>query len=84
MLHSYQQYLPISIVGEERTVNEVLQQTLIQTRPDSKGEVEHIPLRELVKVRPAEDLKTITAGRNGEYIPFRFYEVDNAPELMER
>ena len=71
MLHSYQQYLPISIVGEERTVNEVLQQTLIQTRPDSKGEVEHIPLRELVKVRPAEDLKTITAGRNGEYIvPF--------------
>ena len=84
MLHSYQQYLPISIVGEERTVNEVLQQTLIQTRPDSKGEVEHIPLRELVKVRPAEDLKTITAGRNGEYIPFRFYEVDNAPELMEK
>lgn len=84
MLHSYQQYLPISIVGEERTVNEALQQTLIQTRPDSKGEVEHIPLRELVKVRPAEDLKTITAGRNGEYIPFRFYEVDDAPELMEK
>ena len=84
MLHSYLQYLPISIVGEERTVNEVLQQTLIQTRPDSKGEVEHIPLRELVKVRPAEDLKTITAGRNGEYIPFRFYEVDDAPELMEK
>ena len=49
MLHSYQQYLPISIVGEERTVNEVLLQTLIQTRPDSKGEVEYIPLRELVK-----------------------------------
>lgn len=84
MLHSYQQYLPISIVGEERTVNEVQQQTLIQTRPDSKGEVEYIPLRELVKVRPAEDLKTITAGRNGEYIPFRFYEVDDAPELMEK
>lgn len=59
MLHSYQQYLPISIVGEERTVNEVQQQTLIQTRPDSKGEVEYIPLRELVKVRPAEDLKRL-------------------------
>ena len=67
-----------------QSLNEVLQQTLIQTRPDSKGEVEHIPLRELVKVRPAEDLKTITAGRNGEYIPFRFYEVDDAPELMEK
>ena len=28
MLHSYQQYLPISIAGEERTVNDVLRQTL--------------------------------------------------------
>lgn len=83
MLHSYQQYLPISIVGEERTVNEVLQQTLISTRPDSKGKVEYIPLRDLVVVSPAEDLKTITAGRNGEYIPFRFYNVDEAERLMQ-
>lgn len=82
MLHSYQQYLPISIVGEEKTVNEVLQQTLISTRPDSKGKVEYIPLRDLVVVSPAEDLKTITAGRNGEYIPFRFYGVDEAEHLM--
>ena len=83
MLHSYQQYLPISIVGEERTVNDVLQQTLIQTRPDAKGEVEYIPLRNLVKVGPAEDLKTITSGRNGEYIPFRFYGVRDAEPLMQ-
>ena len=83
MLHSYQQYLPISIVGEEQTVNDVLQQTLIQTRPDDKGRIEYVPLRELIRIRPAEDLKTITAGRNGEYIPFRFYDVADAPELME-
>ena len=73
MLHSYQQYLPISIAGEECTVNDVLRQTLIPTRADGKGTVEYIPLRDLVKVTPAEDLKTITAGRNGEYIPFCFY-----------
>lgn len=83
MLHSYQQYLPISIVGEEKTVNEVLQQSLISTRPDSKGKVEYVPLRDLVVVSPAEDLKTITAGRNGEYIPFRFYGVDEAEHLMQ-
>lgn len=82
MLHSYQQYLPINIVGEEQTVNDVLQKTLIQTRADGKGQVEYIPLRDLVKVTPAEDLKTITAGRNGEYIPFRFYEVADAEPLM--
>lgn len=82
MLHSYQQYLPINIVGEEQTVNDVLQETLISTRPDGKGTVEYIPLRDLVKITPAEDLKTITAGRNGEYIPFRFYEVEDADLLM--
>lgn len=38
MLHSYQQYLPISIAGDEKTVNQVLQETLIQTQPDSKTE----------------------------------------------
>ena len=83
MLHSYQQYLPISIAGDEKTVNQVLQETLIQTQPDSKtGEVNFIPLRELIKVTPAEDLKSITAGRNGEYIPYKFYGVEDAEQLM--
>ncbi|WP_291530355.1 efflux RND transporter permease subunit [Bacteroides sp. UBA939] len=82
-LHSYQQYLPISIVGEEQTVNDILQETLVQTRMD-KGRTEYLPLRELVTVTPAEDLKSITAGRNGEYIPFRFYDVQKAEPLMEQ
>lgn len=82
MLHSYQQYLPISIVGEEQTVNGMLQETLIATRPDAQGEVSYIPLRELIKVEPGEDLKTLTAGRNGEYIPFNFYHVEDASRLM--
>lgn len=83
MLHSYQQYLPISIVGDEKTVDEVLQETLIQTQPDNKGNVQYIPLRELVVVNPAEDLKSITSGRNGEYIPFDFYGVENAEKLIK-
>ena len=83
MLHSYQQYLPISIVGEEQTVNNILQETLVPTRADQYG-VEYLPLRELVSVAPAEDLKAITAGRNGEYVPFRFYEVKEAEPLMEQ
>ena len=70
MLHSYQQYLPINIAGDEKTVNEVLQETLVQTQPDNRGNVDFIPLRELINVAPAEDLKSITSGRNGEYVPF--------------
>lgn len=83
MLHSYQQYLPITIADEEKTVNMVLQQTLVQTQlTDKNATVNYIPLREFVKVTPAEDLKNITAGRNGEYIPFSFYDVEEADKLM--
>lgn len=83
MLHSYQQYLPITIAGDEKTVNSVLQETLIQTRADNQGVVNYIPLRELVSVHPSEDLKSITAGRNGEYISFGFYDVKKPEQLME-
>ena len=31
---------------------------------------------------PSHPAKTLTAGKNGEFIPFRFYDVDNAEELM--
>lgn len=74
-LHTYQQNLPVSIVGQEQTVNEVMAQTLVRTQPDAQGKVNDIPLSSLVKLVPSEDLKTITAGRNGEYIPFSFYDV---------
>lgn len=83
MLHSYQQYLPITIAGNEKTVNRVLQETLVQTQPDNRGNIEYIPLRELVKVAPAEDLKSITAGRNGEFVPFDFYRVRDADKLIK-
>lgn len=83
-LRSYQQYLPIGIAGREMTVNRVLAETLVETRADAKtGEKHYIPLRELVKVVPDEDLKQITAGRNGEYIPISFYGVKDAPRLVE-
>ena len=83
MLHSYQQYLPINIVGSGQTVDEVLQTTLVRTLPDEEGHVEQIPLNQLVRVSYGEDLKTVTAGRNGEYIPFSFHGVEDAPALMD-
>lgn len=82
LLHSYQQYLPISIAGDEKTVEGVLGETLIQTLPDDKGNVNYIPIRELIRVAPAEDLKSITAGKNGEYIPYKFYNVPKGEELL--
>ena len=81
-LRSYQQYLPISIAGEERTINEILRTTLVKTQKDARGESYEIPLSSLVKVMSSEDLKSIIAGKNGEYIPISFYDVKDAPTLM--
>ncbi|NDV58512.1 efflux RND transporter permease subunit [Bacteroides sp. 519] len=82
MLHSYQQYLPITISGDDKTVNSVLNETLIQTNADKEGNAAYLPLREFISIFPSEDLKSITAGRNGEYIPFRFYDVNKPEQLM--
>ena len=83
-LRSYQQYLPIGIAGREMSVNRILAETLVETNADvTTGERNYIPLRELVSIVPDEDLKEITAGRNGEYIPVNFYGVRNVPEVMD-
>ena len=83
-LRSYQQYLPIGIAGREMSVNRILAETLVETNADAvTGERNHIPLRELVRIVPDEDLKEITAGRNGEYIPVNFYNVGNVPQVMD-
>ena len=82
-LRSYQQYLPIGIAGEEKSVNRILNETLVQTQPDKNRQVNYIPLSELVSIVPAEDLKSITAGKNGEYIPLSFYDVENPTRLMK-
>ena len=58
-LRSYQQYIPITIAGDDRTVDEVLSQTIVRD----------IPLSNIVSVARDQDLKNITAGRDGEYVP---------------
>ena len=83
-LRSYQQYLPITLVGREQTVNEVMQNTLIRTLPDKDKEVQYIPLQSLISIAPSEDFKTIAAGKNGEFVPFSFYDVKDAPQLMQK
>ena len=88
-LRSYQQYLPISISGNEKTVEQVLQETLVKNNPANKadgteGTTAYVPLQSLVSAQQSQDLKTIEAGRNGEYIPLRFYEVKDAPGLMDK
>jgi len=77
-LRSYQQYLPIRLEDEGRTVEQILQETMVPVKDNN-----FVPLYELVSVMPSEDLKTIVAGKNGEYIPFDFYDVKKPGKLMK-
>lgn len=83
-LRSYQQYLPISLAGNDQTVNDVIENTLIRTLPGSNKSTQYIPLQSLVSITPSEDVKAITAGKNGEFIPFSFYDVKDANHLMDK
>ena len=83
LLRSYQQYLPITIAGDNRTVDDVLQNTLIQTQPDNYGNVHEVPLKEFVRELSGEDLKSITAGSYDEYVPYKFYDVEHPEKLMK-
>lgn len=81
VLRSFQQYLPISLTGKQQTVEQVLRETLVQAKGGSDTPRAMIPLQSLVKVEQNEDIKTIVAGKNGEYIPKNYYNVKH-PELL--
>ena len=55
----------------------------MHTVADDQGHFNYVPLQSLVNVASGKDLKTITAGKNGEYIPLSFYDVtSDAQPLM--
>ncbi len=82
-LRSQQQYLPIVLGGEEKTINEVINNTLVEISTNSDGTRNRVALSTFVTATPTEDLKTIVAGKAGEYIPFAYHEVDNAERMIE-
>lgn len=82
-LRSYQQYLPMGIGADERSVEEILASTLVTTQPDDNGETSEIPLRNLVRVVRDRDLKNISAGRNGEYVPLAYNDLPDPGKTAE-
>ena len=84
VLRSFQQYLTISLAGKQQTVEQVLRETLVRANaaPGRPGTM--IPLQSLVSVQRGEDIKTIVAGKNGEYIPMNYYGVKHPETLIKR
>jgi len=81
-LRSYQQYLPIVMGNEDQNVHDVISRILIYTMPDEKGQINRVPLSAFVSITPSEDMKTIIAGKNGEYIPLDFYDTRQVENII--
>ena len=84
VLRSYQQYLPIVIADAqtEQTIREIIDNILINTYPDENAQINRLPLSAFVTTTPSEDLKTIIAGRNGEYIQMNFHDAQHVENII--
>ena len=81
-LRSFQDYLPITVAGGEQTLDGILNRTFVTISATDGSKNRHqVPLRAFVKQSFGEDLKTITAGTAGEYVPYTFAETKNANEI---
>lgn len=69
ILRSYQEYIPVRITDRGKSVEEVLETTLVRGRPTPDRKISEIPLKTLVRTSWSNDFKTITSDESGEYIP---------------
>ena len=84
-LRSYQDYLPITVAGGEQTLEGILNRTFVTIEPTERNMGQHrVPLRTFVIQSLGKDLKAITAGTAGEYVPYTFAETENAKEITEK
>ena len=83
-LRSQQEYLPISLSSEYQTIDRVLKETLIDIPTSMNESIKRVSLENFVEILPAQDFKTILAGKSGEYIPFYFYKMDDVPEAVAK
>lgn len=75
-LRSNQRYIPIVITGEEQSLTEIIGNTFVTSNNNTQ-----VPLKALLSFSKGQDIKTITAGKEGEYIPFDFFPSSNQQDF---
>jgi multidrug efflux pump subunit AcrB len=77
-LRSYQQFLPVVLGEEPRMAGDVLTNLKVLNK---SGEM--IPASALIKVQRDRDIKVITAGQQGEYIPLQYFVDEKQAETYK-
>ncbi len=76
VLHSFNEYLPVTVSSGERNLENVLTNTMVRSA-DATSPV-MIPLSRFVSARHDRDFRDIDAGKNGEYLPVAFDDTEDA------
>lgn len=82
-LRSFQHYLPVVLGDEQRTVQDILANTLITVSKKVDGTPNKLSLNRFVSSWVSEDMKTVVAGKAGEYVPLAFHKTDNPESIMQ-
>lgn len=83
-LRSFNEYTPIEIIGNEQSISDIITGSFVKSRADRNGQSTEIPLRSLISVDNSNDLKTITAGNAGEYVPIGFNVQGRETSTMQK
>ncbi len=70
-LKSFQQYLPIVVTGQESFLTEILNNLEV-----FNAENELVPVKLFIAYNRTHDLKTITAGKEGEFVPIAYSAIN--------
>jgi len=81
-LRSFQQYLPVVLGDEEKTVQEILGNTLIPASQNENGTINKLTLDRFVTVSISEDMKTIISGKAGEYVPLMYNDTKHPEKII--
>lgn len=83
-LRSFNQYTPISFGAKDKSLEQVLSQTLATTTPDAEGKQSLIPLSSLVSLGETSGFAHIVSGKSGEYLPVAFADPADPARLIDK
>lgn len=83
VINSAGEFLPVSVKGHEKNLEQFVA-TAALSHKDSKGNVIDIPYRLLLSIVPEQNPKTIYAGKDDEYVPLNFFEVEDCKQVCNQ
>ncbi|MDE7396120.1 MAG: efflux RND transporter permease subunit, partial [Muribaculum sp.] len=81
-LRSFNQYMPIGFGYTDKTLEQILEQTLIPVKTGNATTQNYIPLSAIVEIDHTDEFSRIIAGKSGEYLSISYPETDSPERIV--